>query len=178
MKRLLFLFPVLILSSCLTLKPPQFVRTQNLSSSKSATDFELTFDLLMHNPNNWSLRLADMESEVRIDSMLIGKANLVNAIRLTRNSDFALPMHSTTGLNDLSSIATLGLNLLFGNQSATATIRGNMTLKKFIFKRKYHFEYKEKVDGRLLKSLAIFPYATSARRWKAVSVGKNTHAFP
>jgi LEA14-like dessication related protein len=153
MKKLLVLFPAVILTSCLSLKPPQFVRTQNLSSSKSVTDYELTFDLLMHNPNNWSLRLADMESEVRIDSMLIGKANLVNTIRLTRNSDFTLPMHSTTNLNDISNIASLGLNLLFGNQSATATIRGNMTLKKFIFKRKYQFEYKEKVDGKLLKSL-------------------------
>src|SRR5437867_928426 len=32
--------------------------------------------------------------------------------------------------------------------------------------------------GRLLKSLAIFPCAAAAKRWKAASVGKETQAFP
>src|SRR5258708_593108 len=33
-------------------------------------------------------------------------------------------------------------------------------------------------DATLLKSLAILPCAAWARRWKASSVGKKTHAFP
>jgi LEA14-like dessication related protein len=144
---------LLSFSSCFTIKPLEFKRTENISSSRSDTAFEMTFDLAMHNPNNVSIRLSKLETEVTIDDLPLGKAGLKNQVRLTRNSDFSLPVSAHASLLDLLNLSGIGLNLYLGKQSATATIKGNMTLKKFIFSRKIQFEYKEKIDNKTLKRL-------------------------
>ena len=141
------------LASCLSIRPLEFQKAENIVTTSTGADFEMTFDLNMYNPNNWSLRLTDVETDVMIDSLLLGKANLSEAVRLTRNSDFTLTMVAKSSNVDLTRIASMGLSLLTGNQTATATIKGNMTLKKFIFRRKFQFVYKEKVDARFLESL-------------------------
>ncbi len=141
------------LSSCFTIKPVEFKKTENITTSRSDTAFEMTFDLAMHNPNTVSIRLSKLETEVTIDNLPLGKANLSESVRLKRNSDFILPVNAKASLVDLVNLSGIGLNLYLGNQSATATIKGNMTLKKFIFRRKIQFEYKEKIDGKKLKGL-------------------------
>ncbi len=141
------------LASCLTIKPVEFKKAENIVTNTVGNDFEMGFDLSMHNPNNWSLRLTEVETEVTIDNVLLGKANLSQTVRLSRNSDFKLPMKAKSSTVDLSKFAAIGLSLLLGNQTANATIKGNMTLKKFIFRKKVQFEYKEKIDARILESL-------------------------
>lgn len=144
---------VLSLSSCVTIKPVEFKRAENIVSKTVGNDFQLSFDLSMHNPNNWSLRLTEVITEVTIDNQPLGKANLSKPIRLTKNCDFTIPMLATSSTVDLSRFATIGLSFLLGNKTATATIKGNITLKKFIFRKKYPFEYKEKIDASFLESL-------------------------
>ena len=154
MKRIAFYFLLsLFLSSCFTIRPVEFKKTENITTNRSDTAFEMTFDLAMHNPNNVSIRLAKLETEVTIDNLPLGKANLSESVRLTRNSDFTLPVIAKASLVDLVNLSGIGLSLYLGNQSATATIKGTMTLKKFIFRRKIQFEYKEKIDGKKLRSL-------------------------
>ncbi len=148
---LCFLIP--FLSSCLTIKPVEFKKTENITSSRSDTALEVTFDLAMYNPNSMSVRLSNLETEVSIDNLPLGKAGLSNSVRLKRNSDFTLPILAKASLVDLINLSGIGLNLYLGNQTATATIKGNMKLKKFIFSKKIQFEYKEKIDGKKLKSL-------------------------
>ena len=143
---------ILSLSSCFTIKPVEFLNAGNLKSSRNDTDFVMTFDLAMHNPNNWSLRLSKLETEVSIDNHFLGKASLSNVTRLKRNSDFSIPLNANASLNNLINLSALGLNLFFGNQTAVATIKGNLVLKKFIFRKKMQFEYKEKIDSRILQS--------------------------
>lgn len=143
---------IFCLTSCFTIKPLEYNKAENIITSVTGTDFNMAFDLSMHNPNNWSVKLTEVETEVTIDNILLGKANLAEHVRLKRNSDFKLPMKAISSTNDLSKFAALGLNLLLGNQQATATVKGTMTLKKFIFRKKYQFEYKEKIDSRILQS--------------------------
>lgn len=144
---------VLSLSSCVMIKPVEFKRAENIVSKTIGNDFQLSFDLFMHNPNNWSLRLTEVTTVVTIDNQPLGNANLSEPIRLTKNSDFTIPMMATSSTVDLSKFAAMGLGFLLGNKTATATIKGNITLKKFIFRKKYPFEYKEKIDARFLESL-------------------------
>jgi LEA14-like dessication related protein len=124
-----------------------------MATKKNDTGFEMTFDLAMHNPNNWSLRLSELQTEVTIDKLPLGKAQLMQNVRLTRNSDFSLPINASASIGDLINLSGIGLNLLLGKQTATATIKGQMTLKKFIFRKKVQFEYKEKIDSKVLQSL-------------------------
>jgi LEA14-like dessication related protein len=152
-RHLVLLLPLLLASSCITIQPVEFKKTENITTNRTPTDFEMTFDLAMHNPNNQSIRLTALETEVTIDDLPLGKAALSKSVRLKRNSDFSLPVTAKASMNDLVKLSSIGLNLLLGNQTATATIKGNMTLKKFIFRRKIQFEYKEKIDSKTLQSL-------------------------
>jgi LEA14-like dessication related protein len=147
------LLPLLLASSCFTIQPVEFKRTENITTSRTPTDLEMTFDLAMFNPNNQSIRLTRLETEVNIDDHPLGKAVLSKSVKLKKNSDFILPITAKASLSDLVNLSSIGLNLLLGNQTATATIKGNMTLKKFIFRKKIPFEYKEKIDSRKLQSL-------------------------
>jgi LEA14-like dessication related protein len=140
-------------SACFTIQPVEFKKAENININKTDTGIEMTFDLAMHNPNNWSLRLSEISTEVSIDNLPLGKAGLSNGIRIKRDSDFILPIHAKSSFGDLLNLSGIGLNLLLGNQSATAIIKGNMTLKKFIFRKKIQFEYKEKIDKKVLQSL-------------------------
>lgn len=149
----IYLFLILFLSSCFTIRPLEFKGTENITTNRTDTAFEMTFDVAMHNPNNVSIRLSKLEAEVTIDDLPLGKAGLSQSVRLTRNSDFTLPIGAKASLVDLINLSGIGLNLYLGNQSATATIKGNMTLKKFIFSKKIQFEYKEKIDSKTLKTL-------------------------
>jgi LEA14-like dessication related protein len=144
---------LLTLSSCFTIKPVEYKKTENIATAKTDSGFQMTFDLSMHNPNNWSLKLSNVETDVFVDNVILGKANLAEPIRLTRNSDFIIPMKATSSFVDLSKFANVGIGLLFGNKTATATIKGEITLKKFIFRKKYQFEYNEKIDAEFLQSL-------------------------
>ena len=146
-------FLIIGFSSCFTIKPVEFKKAENIGTSMNDSAFEMTFDLNMHNPNNWSLRLTEVKTEVIINNQPLGKANLSQPIRLMKNSDFKIPMLATSSTVDFSKFASMGLSLLLGNKTATATIKGNITLKKFIFRKKYPFEYKERIDAKFLESL-------------------------
>jgi LEA14-like dessication related protein len=148
-----YLLVCLSLSSCFTIRPLEFKKTENITTSRTDTALEMTFDVAMHNPNNVSIRLSKLEAEVTLDNLPLGIAGLSNSVRLTRNSDFILPISARASLVDLINLSGIGLNLYLGNQTATATIKGNMTLKKFIFCKKIQFEYQEKIDGKTLKGL-------------------------
>jgi LEA14-like dessication related protein len=148
-----YFLAILFLSSCFTIKPVEFKRTENITTNRSDTAFEMTFDLAMYNPNNVSIRLSKLETEVTIDNLPLGKAGLSESVRLTRNSDFTLPVSARASLVDLLNLSGIGLNLYLGKQTATATIKGRMTLKKFIFRKKIQFEYKEMIDSKTLKGL-------------------------
>jgi hypothetical protein len=61
-RRLLFLLPLQVASSCLTIQPVEFKKTENITTNRTPTDFEMTFDLAMYNPNNQSIRLTALET--------------------------------------------------------------------------------------------------------------------
>jgi LEA14-like dessication related protein len=141
-----------LFSSCFTIQPVEFKKAENITTNRTDSDFVMTLELAMHNPNNWSIRLSEVETDILIDNMQLGKARLSKSVRLKRNSDFMLPVNAVASLGDLVKLSGLGITLLFGNQNATATIKGNMVLKKFIFRRKVQFEYKQTIDGKVLQS--------------------------
>src|SRR2546423_6223199 len=122
MKRVFIGFLIVCFTSCFTIKPIEFRKVENVASKKASEDPKMTFDLSMHNPNNWSLRLSEVDAEITIDGVTLGKANLANSVRLTRNSDFILPMETKSSITDFSKFTSIGLNILLGNQTATANI--------------------------------------------------------
>ena len=145
---LLFLF-----SSCFTLQPVEFKKADNITTQKTDSDFLVTMDLSMYNPNSYGIRLSDLATSITIDDQPLGIASSSQQIKLARKSDFILPVNAKASLADLLNLSGIGLNLLLGNKTATATIKGKMTLKKFIFTKKIEFEYKQKIDNNILKSL-------------------------
>ncbi|MCX6292307.1 MAG: LEA type 2 family protein [Bacteroidetes bacterium] len=150
---LLPLIYFLLLSSCFTIQPVEYKKAEHFTFTNNDQAVEMTFDLNMSNPNHWSLRLADVQADVFIDGQLLTKANMTSTTRLKKNSDFTLPVLAKSSVNDLVNLSSIGIGLLLGNQTATATIKGNMTLKKFIFRKKILFEYQEKIDSKSLQSL-------------------------
>lgn len=153
--RFVFFYGLLItlFSSCFTIKPVEFKKAENITTNRTDSALILTFELAMHNPNNWSLRLSEVETEITIDQRPLGKATLTQSVKLKKNSDFMLPVSAKASFQDLIGFSALGINLFLGKQSATAKINGNMVLRKFIFRKKVQFEYQEKIDSKMLQSL-------------------------
>ncbi len=152
LKYIIFLLP-LFLSSCFTIQPVEFKNAENITTKKMEKDYEVTLDLAMYNPNQGSLRLTNIQTKIMIDDLPLGEANVSEVVRIKSNSDFTLPVNGKASFSNLMNLSGIGLKLLLGNGTATATIKGNMTLKKFIFRKKVLFEYKEKIDSKILQLL-------------------------
>lgn len=147
MKQLLFLCAItLLFSSCLTQKVVEYKGIENVSYKSENNTPQITFDLVINNPNNWGLRLSDLNSQVFVADHMIGNALLQNTIKIKRKSDVYIPISLNLSMSDVIALIPTGLSL-FGKKSKVNTaVDGDLVLKKFLFKKKYKVNFKQDIS--------------------------------
>ena len=147
MAKLIYVFIIVVFSSCLTRKNIDFKSIENVTYVSENNSPTIKFDLKIHNPNNWGLRIKDVSTNVSLENKLIGSTLLPKSIRIARNSDILIPMQLNLSLADLLTFLPQGLSLFTGNKTTVNTsVDGSITLKKFIFRKRIAINIKQEID--------------------------------
>ena len=137
---------VVTLSSCFSQKEISYKGISNINYRTDKEIPQITFDLIINNPNNWGLKVSDLTTNVTVANRMIGTAIIENPIRIHHHNDVTIPMVLNLSMADIISLLPTGLSLFGQKSSVNTQVEGNLTLKKFIFKKKYFFNFKQDVQ--------------------------------
>lgn len=147
MKQLLFLCTLsLLFSSCLTRKVVEYKGIENVNYKTENNTPQITFDLVINNPNNWGLRLSDLNSKVFVADHLIGNALLQKTVKIKRKSDVYIPISLNLSMSDVIALIPTGLSLFSKKSKVNTAVDGDLMLRKFLFKKKYKVNFKQDVS--------------------------------
>jgi LEA14-like dessication related protein len=147
MTKIFYFIIVLFCTSCLTRKNIDFKSIENVTYKSENNSPVIQFDLKIHNPNNWGLRITDVSTNVSVENKLIGSTLLPKTIKIAGNSDILIPMQLNLSMADLLTFLPQGLSLFTGNKTTVNTaVDGRITLKKFIFRKRLEINLKQEID--------------------------------
>ncbi len=147
MTKLIYILCLISLSSCLTRKNIDFKSIENVTYLSENNSPVIRFDLKIHNPNNWGLRITDVTTNVSVEDHLIGSTLLPHTIRIARNSDILIPMQLNLSMADLLTFLPQRLSLFTGNKTTVKTsVDGGITLKKFLFRKRLAVNLKQEIE--------------------------------
>jgi len=99
----------------------------------------LNFDLNMYNPSPVGFKVMRMDLTLQINHTNITTLSTTSVVRMKRKSEVAVPMVITPEWKDLSQIMKSGIKVFLA-QKFSMGLSGEITVKKFIFKRKIPFD--------------------------------------
>jgi len=140
-------------SSCFTIKPVEFRRTENFSVASNNNSPMVTFGIVFYNPNGFGCTISNIESEGSINSRLVFNAGIASKIKAKRKSEVAFPVTANLAKMDLGQLLGTGLNLLLNDEAIPMKVKGSVRVRKFIFSKTYHFDYTQSIDKAWLRKL-------------------------
>ena len=142
-----YLLLVLLFTSCLSKKNITFKNIENINYKTENNSPVLLFDLVIHNPNNWGVKVSDIDTKVTVEGRTIGNTSLPETIKLRRNSDVAIPMQMQLSMADILSFLPQGLSFFSGKKTKVSTaVDGEITIRKFVFKKRFALNLKQDVE--------------------------------
>lgn len=145
----------LLFSSCITVVPPEFRSIDNFMVTKFSPRTEYKMDVKLFNPNTIGVKIKELNVVVTVfgSEMNSNTVYIENgAVRIPSKSDFTVPLKGETSMENASVLLQKGLSSLFGGSSAIpVSIKGNIIVKKFIFRKKIKFDFDQNVDMSKIK---------------------------
>jgi len=143
----------LLLSSCFSMKPVEFLRTENFSVTSNNNAPILNFAIVFHNPNAFGCTITSIESEGTVSNRLLFNAGIATKVRAKKKSDFSFPVTARLAKMDFNQLLGSGINLLLNNEAIPMQVKGEFRMKKFIFSKTYKFDYTQRIDKAQLMKL-------------------------
>lgn len=97
------------------------LKLENISSQKS----HVSMNLIYYNPNKFGVNLKNVNCDIFVDSMYIGKFTLDTMMHIDRTSEFALPARFEVSM---ANIFKSSVNMLFNE--VTISARGTTRVGK------------------------------------------------
>jgi len=136
-------------SSCITMKPPEYRRIENFSSSGNPV--MVSFGIVLHNPNGFGCTI----STAGVDGTLNGKqllhADMSTALHIKHRADAVLTLSAVIEQPDMKQLLGAGAALLLSGDAIPLHLSGKITLRKFILRKNYTFDYTVPMDKALLR---------------------------
>jgi len=87
-----FLIVLIILSftTCSSIKDPKLISIENVELKSVGESFNVITDLKIYNPNKFAIHSKDVDIELFLDGLFIGKINLLNEFKLKRQDTLKL----------------------------------------------------------------------------------------
>jgi len=87
-----FLIVLIILSftTCSSIKDPKFISIENVEVKSAGESFNVITDLKIYNPNKFAIHSKDIDIELFLDGLFIGKINLLNEFKVKRQDTLKL----------------------------------------------------------------------------------------
>lgn len=128
-----------VFTSCITVKPVEVKNVDNLQLTGITSQPAVQFDVNIHNPNNFGLTLKEFQSTAFLGDKRLTDIFISKKLRIGANSDVSIPLQTQPSLNDIAGM------LLSGNSSKDVKVDGYITVRKFIFKKKFPFSVRTKL---------------------------------
>lgn len=137
-KNILLIFCIaFLMQSCITMKAPQVKGIENFKTGELfSTTPAVTFDVKLHNPNNFGLQLRNVTLNLYTGNSLVGSFTTPYNTAIGRGKDFAIPFRLEPSIEQISTITMGGIK-----NAGSIKGKGSVTVKKFIFKRKFDFSF-------------------------------------
>jgi len=150
----LFAFVLLFaFSSCFTIKPVEFRRTENFGLGSNNNSPLVTFGIVFYNPNSFGCTVSDVESEGSINNTLVFNAGIASKVKAKRKSEVSFPVTANLAKMQLSQMLGTGLNLLLNDEAIPMKVKGKLKVRKFLFSKTYHFDYTQRIDKAWLMKI-------------------------
>lgn len=134
-----FLFGSLMFahSSCFIIKPVEFSGVDHFDVKSGGDRMEIRFDLLLTNPNNYSLQVKDLHCRLELSDSLIGTLHTLQDARITRKEVVRLPLSFYPDMTNISRLIFSGDRMFKMKDTGKGLeIEGEMKMRKFIFTRR------------------------------------------
>jgi len=147
MKRIypVLLCTIIFLSSCSISDELRYKGYDNFHVNGSLQQPEVGVDVTLYNPNPIGVKIKNMDLVIRVNDTAIGTVCLEKPVKLKAHQEFTLPIMMQTSLAQIGTLTAPGLQSLFFDKPLALEISGNITLRKFIFKRSFDFNYEDKL---------------------------------
>jgi hypothetical protein len=144
---------LLLFSSCFTIKPVEFRKTENFSVTRNNNSPLVTFGIVFYNPNGFGCTISDIKSEGSLKGRLLFNAGLSTRIKAKRKSEVSLPVTANIAKMDPGQLLGTGLNLLLNDEAIPMQVKGSVKVRKFLFTKTYDFDYTQSIDKAWLRKL-------------------------
>jgi len=148
------LFFTLWLVSCKTVLAPSVKGIEGYKvNNMNPSDMELQVNLLVNNPNDFKIILADYNLDISLNGLPIGKANGKDNITFDAKAEKAYPFILHTNLKAVLAQILPGLSLFSGGKQMELKVDGYIRAKAFGFGKKVPIHVNRNIDpGKLIKN--------------------------
>ncbi|MEX2596311.1 MAG: LEA type 2 family protein [Salibacteraceae bacterium] len=124
------------LTSC-ELKDVEMLGVENVRLDKmSAGKIDGTIDLVLNNPNGFSIKVKSADLTVKSGNVKLGKANLRKSFKIDANESKTYPVEVSGDLQNALAGGLMGLAGMLSGQKPKLTIEGEIKVGNFFFTRK------------------------------------------
>ena len=129
----------------------QYKRIENLSFTGISNNPGINLDMIYFNPNKVGCRISKMGCFIISgNDTLADVSGRMQSVKLKPQSDFSVPVSSTLNAPAMMQLASRGF---LNGGDIPVRISGSVTIRKFIFSKKYQFAATEKFNSRQLFKL-------------------------
>jgi LEA14-like dessication related protein len=143
MKRILNLYPLLFVLLFVCCKPFQEVKVTQIESvslaERTNTMVKVDVGMKINNPNNFRIKIKKSDLEGFLNGKSVGKVNITNRIVLDAKSEKSYTMSFTADVTQLM----MSLPVLMITKTAVLNVKGYITAKVFIFRKRVPVDMKE-----------------------------------
>ena len=133
--------------SCAEIKPATIGGVENPKvNNLSTAGADFTFEMRIKNPNNMGVTVFPSSFDANVNGIDVGQVKMDKKVRIKANSDNVSEFHiksdfSKLGMKDLASV--IGL---VASKSATVTLKGDVRVGKWYYKKRFPVELKKTVN--------------------------------
>lgn len=140
-----FFFLMNSLISCVY-KEVKIVKLENVAIKQlSSQGIKAEVFLKVSNPNNYDISFVDSDLDILINDKPVGKANIREKILLPKKTEDVHRVNVETSFEKLGSGVLATIGSVFLSNSLKLGVRGSVTVKTFLFRKKINVELNEKV---------------------------------
>jgi LEA14-like dessication related protein len=132
-------------TACAPLKPVEFRSVTNLKVENALLAPHVTADLNFFNPNSVGATIKDFQIDVALSQTPLTTVSFQKQ-KLPSNSEFSLPLNTSISYTQLIKFIPLGLSSFQSGKDIPVDLKGNITIKKFLYKKTFPFEYHDKIN--------------------------------
>jgi LEA14-like dessication related protein len=143
---------IAVLSSCKISDELQYKGFNNFKVSGNMENPSIGVDVTLYNPNPIGVKIKTMNLTVDVNHSQLGTIGLDDPVKLKSKQNFTLPIMMETSMEQLQTLTKPGLQSLLFDKPLAVEISGTITLRKFIFKKTYDFNYADELNVKDIKT--------------------------